>query len=337
MPHRSRRGRAAWRACMKTTNQTNKFTKNNMKKNLLTIVAIAMAMMFAGTASAKSPKQKTAKAKAQHVVLIGIDGWGAYSVPKAHDIPNIKYFMDNGCYTLTDRSVLPSASAINWASMFMGLPTEMHGYTQWNSKRPEIPSAVTNAHDMPTTIFSVVREQMPTAETGCLFEWDGIKHLVDTLAISHIEQADEKKANDLVDKAAAYIKARKPQFVAVCFDQVDHTGHGDGHDTPAYYNTLASVDRQIGIVMQAVKDAGLWDNTIFVLTADHGGINKGHGGKTLQEMQIPFIICGKGVKKGGRIGESMMQYDCAATIAEALGLQRPQTWRGVPAFSAFDK
>lgn len=116
-----------------------------MKSNLLTAFAIAAAMAFTGSASAKSPKQKAAKPIAQHVVLIGVDGWGAYSVPKAHDIPNIKYFMENGCYTLTDRSVLPSSSAINWASMFMGVPTEMHGYTQWNSQRPEIPSAVANA------------------------------------------------------------------------------------------------------------------------------------------------------------------------------------------------
>ena len=28
--------------------------------------------------------------KAKHVIVIGIDGWGSYSVPKAHDIPNIR-------------------------------------------------------------------------------------------------------------------------------------------------------------------------------------------------------------------------------------------------------
>lgn len=72
---------------------------------------------------------------AGHVVLIGLDGWGAYSVPKA-DMPVVKSMMEHGCYTLQKRTVLPSSSAPNWASMFMGVPTKLHGYTQWGSKTP---------------------------------------------------------------------------------------------------------------------------------------------------------------------------------------------------------
>jgi predicted AlkP superfamily phosphohydrolase/phosphomutase len=37
--------------------------------------------------------------------------------------------MENGSYTLKMRSVLPSSSAVNWASMFMGAGPELHGYT----------------------------------------------------------------------------------------------------------------------------------------------------------------------------------------------------------------
>lgn len=45
------------------------------------------------------PNSFAAKWKAEHVVLIGLDGWGAYSVEKA-DIPNTKSLMENGSYTL---------------------------------------------------------------------------------------------------------------------------------------------------------------------------------------------------------------------------------------------
>ena len=99
-----------------------------MRKVLL-FVCLLMAGMTVNVNAAKQ--------KAKHVILIGMDGWGAYSVSKA-DIPAIKSLMTNGCYTLHSRSVLPSSSAINWASMFMGVGTELHGYTTWGSRSPVI-------------------------------------------------------------------------------------------------------------------------------------------------------------------------------------------------------
>ena len=91
----------------------------------------------------------------------------------------------------------------------------------------------------------------------------------------------------------------------------------------------------IGRIIRAVEEAGILKETIFIITADHGGINKGHGGKTMQEMQTPFIISGKNVKKGMEFHESMMQYDVASTIAYIFGLQQPQVWIGRPMTQVF--
>lgn len=82
-----------------------------------------------------------AKPKAKHVVYIGLDGWGSYSMPKAN-MPTVKSLMETGCYTMQKRTVLPSSSAVNWASMFMGAGPEVHGYTEWGSRTPELPSRV---------------------------------------------------------------------------------------------------------------------------------------------------------------------------------------------------
>ena len=70
---------------------------------------VAFVFLFANVSFA-------AKWKAKHVVLIGLDGWGAYSVEKA-EMPTVKKLMAEGSYTLKKRSVLPSSSAVNWASM----------------------------------------------------------------------------------------------------------------------------------------------------------------------------------------------------------------------------
>lgn len=280
-----------------------------------------------------------AKDKAKHVILIGLDGWGAYSVPKA-DIPNMKQLMDNGAYTLKKRSTLPSSSAINWASMFMGAGPELHGYTEWGSQTPELPSRVTNQHGIFPTVFSLLHDDRPEAEIGCLYEWDGIKYLVDTLALSYHKQAPDynKYPRALCEMAEAYIKEKQPVLLAVCFDNPDHVGHEAGHDTQEYYAKLKELDGYIGRIVQAAAEAGILKETIFIVTADHGGIENGHGGKTMNEMETPFIISGKNVKKGLRFDDvSMMQFDVASTVAYIFGLEQPQVWIGRPMKQVFGR
>lgn len=298
-----------------------------MKKNSLLVVIVFLCttnMIFA------------AGWKAKHVVLIGIDAWGSYSMEKA-DIPHIRKLMEDGSYTLKKRSVLPSSSAPNWASMYMGAGPELHGYTEWGSQTPDLPSRMVDNDGIFPTVFGLLRQAAPSAEIGNICEWDGIRYLVDTLALNydkHVAEAEKEPAST-VRYAVNYIREKKPVFVNIVFDALDHTGHAEGHDTPAYYTKLKELDGYVGEIMEAVKEAGIGDETIFIVTADHGGIHKGHGGKTMEEMETPFIISGKNVRKGYPITESMMQFDIASTIAYIFDLKQPQVWIGRPIVSAF--
>ena len=113
-------------------------------------------------------------------------------------------------------------------------------------------------------------------------------------------------------------------------NEPDGVGHGIGHDTPEYYKELKNVDRRIGLIYQAIEEAGIADETIFMLSSDHGGTGKGHGGKSPEEIYIPWIIEGRGIKKNHEISDLIMTYDTAATIAWIFGLDMPQVWRGKP-------
>ena len=97
----------------------------------------------------------------------------------------------------------------------------------------------------------------------------------------------------------------------------------------------AQIDTFLGRVIEATKKAGMFDDTIFILTGDHGGKDKGHGGKSLLEMEVPFIIAGKNVRQGGEFKEVNMRFDTAATIAYIFGLEQPQAWIGRPAVHVF--
>lgn len=275
-----------------------------------------------------------------HVILIGFDGWGSHCMAKA-DMPFLKQMMTQGSWTLRKRSVLPSSSAANWASMFMGACPEIHGYTQWNSQTPEIPSAVIGDNEIFPTIFQLLHNQRKDAEIGLFFHWPGIKYVVDTMSINYVAHLPVKGNPDwsyeITNSFGVYIRDRKPALCTIIYDYPDHFGHSSGFDSNGYYQSLKVLDKSLESIIQAVKDAGIYDKTVFIVTSDHGGIGKNHGGKSLQEMETPFVIYGCNIKKGFEINDSMMQFDIAATIAYIFGLNMPQVWIGRPIYSVFER
>lgn len=265
-----------------------------------------------------------------NVILIGIDGFTSYGILKS-DVPNIMNLIENGSYTLTKRCVMPTRSAINWASMFMGVPTEIHGYTEWNSTSPEIPPVdKTLKNGIFPTIFQCVRDEYPESNIGVFYEWEGIKHLVDTLSLSTYQLIENPLENKekITELACQYIQEHKPKLMALIFDGADRKGHDIGYDTDEYYQEVERIDGEIGKIISTLKDNNLYNNTIIIVTGDHGGINKDHGGITLNEIENPFIISGPHIKKNYHIDDVMMQYDIAATVADIFDVRIPKIWRG---------
>jgi predicted AlkP superfamily pyrophosphatase or phosphodiesterase len=277
------------------------------------------------------------KWKAHHVIIFGLDGWAAHNFSQ-ENIPNIKGVMKNGSYTLKKRSVLPSISTVNWASMFMGVGPELHGYTN-NTKLPDLPSRVVNKDNIFPTIFSVFREQYPKAEIGCFYQWDGIKYVLDTLALNKNKQfaEDMKSSPVLCEAAEKYIKEEHPNLALFYFAFPDDIGHSSGWYSNEYNKALEELDGYIGRIVKAVKDAGILDDTIFIITSDHGGHDNTHGTQSMLDMETPFIIYGKDIKRNHEIQSSMMQFDVAATIAYIFNLKQPQVWIGRPMKEVFNK
>jgi hypothetical protein len=90
------------------------------------------------------------------------------------------------------------------------------------------------------------------------------------------------------------------------------------------------------MLFQAINKAGIADETMVIITSDHGGIGHGHGGESLKEIEIPFIVWGKSIKKNFQITSPVYQYDNAATVAYALGITIPTAWIGKPVLNAFE-
>ena len=305
-----------------------------MKKAIILAWTLSCLLLLAGCDSGN----RTSGPKAKHVVLIGIDGWAAEAVRRApaEDLPNIRSLMEHGSWTLSKRSVMPSASAINWASMVNGLPTEMHGFDKWNSTHGTIPSTLDNGHGIPPTIFTILREQKPEAVSACLYDWTGVGPVADTLAMSWHKMLKTYTSTDEVlvplpdytRIATDYIKENKPDFFFLYFGTLDEAGHDHGWYGEDYMATQKALDAEVGRVIQALKEAGIYEDTVVIMSSDHGGKDKGHGGFSLLELETPFIVCGKGIKENYEFPLTVMQYDTPAIIADILGLRIPEDWRG---------
>lgn len=96
-----------------------------------------------------------------------------------------------------------------------------------------------------------------------------------------------------------------------------------------YYGCIAHVDECIGRVIQAVKDAGLLDDTVIVYTADHGDMCGEHGlwDKFVfydASAGIPLIFRAPGITRPGTVCQApVSQVALAPTLLELCGIPIP--------------
>lgn len=273
----------------------------------------------------------------KRAVILGFDGLAGFAVDSAA-MPCLHSLMQEGSWTTRKHSILPTSSAANWATMVMGAGPEVHGYIAWDSREPAFTPAETGPNGMPPTLFTLFRQARPDAESGCTYQWDGIKYVVDTAAVSMHRQfpGTEEGIEEELAFVREYIVDEEPELALFTWDYPDHTGHSLGWYTPAYYEMLARLDKVIEGVVQTLRETGLVEDTLLVITADHGGHKTWHGDPVLSDLYAPFVAYGGGIREGHRIESPMYQYDVAATVAHYLGLEMPDSWRGRPILEIFE-
>lgn len=271
----------------------------------------------------------------EHVIVIGVDGLSPDGIRNA-ETPVMDSMMSNGAVKWNVRTVLTTASSQNWASMIMGAGPEAHGIinNDWERDDHTLPANVAGEEGIFPTIFGRIREAKPNAEIGTVYNWSGFGRLFEKKSVNYDKtfSTEDSTAADFTK----YVREKKPTFGFVHFDHVDHAGHHDGHGTPTYYAAVAKTDSLVGEVLKSIKDAGMSENTLVIITADHGGKGKGHGGATPEEGEIAMILYGKDIKKGYKIQQQVYTYDLAATIAFAFHITPPYAWTGRPIKPAFE-
>ncbi len=99
----------------------------------------------------------------------------------------------------------------------------------------------------------------------------------------------------------------------------------------AYCRLTEMVDAEIGMVLNALRDAGLADNTLIVFTSDHGDMDAAHKleHKSVlyeESVHIPFVMSFPGVISKGLVDDKHFVsngLDLLPTLCDFAGIEAP--------------
>jgi len=99
-----------------------------------------------------------------------------------------------------------------------------------------------------------------------------------------------------------------------------------------YYGVITHLDRQIGRILQALRDSGEYEKTMIIFSSDHGLAIGSHGlfGKqNLYEdgMKVPLIIAGPGIPRGSS-DALVYLHDIYPTVCDLVGSPAPGSLDG---------
>lgn len=252
------------------------------------------------------------------VVLILIDGMRPDGTEACGD-DTFQMLMRAGASCFHAQTVMPSVTLPCHASLFFSVDPTRHGITDntWHPMARPIES-----------LADVVKKF--GGKTAMFYNWEELRDLnrPGSLDFSRFQtealplEAGIESENVLTGAAIDYITREQSDFTFLYLGYTDCAGHDSGWMSPEYlralHNALACVRR----VYEALS-AGY----SLVLTADHGGHDRGHGEDIPEDRTIPIVFAGAPFASG-RALEAMTIKDIAPTVLQVLGLPKPAAWEG---------
>jgi len=101
-------------------------------------------------------------------------------------------------------------------------------------------------------------------------------------------------------------------------------------DYADYMGEIQALDAGIGVLLKKLEEIGELDNTIIVLSGDHGmpGVPGGKCNLYDQGVGVPLIARGPGIKPGRVVDDFVNLMDIAPTFLEVGGLKSPEVMTG---------
>ncbi len=277
------------------------------------------------TAAIIVPTEPPAQPTTQHVVIISIDGLRPDALDLT-DTPTLDRLKSTGAYSARAQTVSLSITLPSHASMLSGMLPEKHGIV-WGT--PYIGWPGMNG----PTLFNVAHDA--GLSTAMVFGKEKLNYLVLPNSVDQLVGA-EMGDPAIKEHTVELIEAGLPNILFVHFPDTDRVGHNFGWLSPNQLQSVTFVDGLIGELVAALESGGYLNNTLIIITADHGGHDHGHGDDTPEDRTIPWLAVGPGIRSGAILNSHINTYDTAATVLYALDLPIPENWDGRPILEIFD-
>lgn len=264
-----------------------------------------------------------ARRPVHHVVIMSFDGVrgdaARMTIPPS--------FLAQAAFTWTARTTLPSSTLPAHTSMLTGVPPSVHGVRI----NPNFP----RGHIRISTVFSVVTESGGRA--AAFVAKPKLLYLVrpGTAARAELVPYPKNDSVDVAREAARYLATNQPQLLFIHVADPDDQGHQYRWMSQPYMDAVRKIPETVGVILDVLKRMDRLDDSLVIVTSDHGGHGRVHGSDRPEDMIIPWLAFG--AVEPGPIGKPVVTYDTAATAIAALGMKIPTTWQGTAVLQTVEK
>ena len=254
------------------------------------------------------------------VVLMMTDGMRPDGFKQANT-PNLDQFLSESSYTLEAQSVMPSITLPCHMSIFHSIPPNRHGITSndWHPMARPIPGLLERA-------------KYEDKRCGLFLNWEQLRDLGRPgnlhylfMRDSSYYYKDEQFIGDefIAEAAIRDLPTLDLNFAFVYWGTIDTVGHAFGWMSDEYIAQIERVDSLIGDVLSIIPS-----DTTVLIQSDHGGHDRNHGTDSPEDMTIPWMIRGNGIRQGHQIQQAVSLLDTAPTIAKIMKIKPAPEWEG---------
>jgi predicted AlkP superfamily pyrophosphatase or phosphodiesterase len=223
---------------------------------------------------------------AEHVILIDWDGFAPSLLQRGWNTPTIDALAARGSLSLTAKSTFTSFSNPARASMSTGAYPETHHNVAWTFD-PASNQVIGQTRVLDAESIAEALNRSPAGLTEASVQWYMIQnHGVAYGDPSHLYVQPGGTFGQRVDTAIKILERqpvssngtlvtvpKTPDFLAVYSSDPDEMLHQEGTNGADVRALVEQHDADLGRLVQATKDVGIYERTAFLLTADHGMSN----------------------------------------------------------------